>query len=437
MRDRGLTIEHVDHDSIADEMDLQPGDMVLEINGNQISDILDFQYLTAEENMQLLVQKKDGEHWLLEIEKDFNENLGLEFLDGGWGRTRKCSNKCIFCFVDQMPQLLRSTLYVKDDDYRLSFAQGNFITLSNVEPAELERIVKLRMSPLYISVHTTNANLRQEMMGQPRAGLIMEQLRYLANAGIQMHTQAVLCPGINDGEELARTIIDLSGLWPAVQSLAVVPVGLTKQRKDLYKLRTFGVSEARAVVEEVHRWQNLFQAQHDYPLVFASDEFYLLSGAPIPEAQKYGGFPQTENGVGLVRLFMDEWNQIQKSLPVQAKQPVRCSLVTGTLSGFAIKHMVELLNKISDVHLTLHVLENNFFGNTVTVAGLLTGQDLLEGLSGKDLGDSLFIPAVMLREGEHVFLDDLTVDDLSQQLQVPITPVKGPQDLADKLGLLP
>lgn len=437
MRDRGLIIISVVENSIADELRIQPRDVLLQINGREITDILDYQYLTADENVQLLVQKYNGEHWLLEIEKDYDETLGLAFQDGGWGATRRCGNKCIFCFVDQMPGEMRQTLYIKDDDYRLSFVQGNFITLTNVGAADLERIVQMRMSPLYISVHTTNPALRREIMGNPRADQIMDQLRYLAKAGIEMHTQVVLCPGINDGSELNRTISDLGELWPAVRSLAVVPVGLTTSRRGLYHLSTYDQQKARAVVQEVQRWQKVFISEYQYPLVFASDEFYLLAGGPIPPAESYGGFPQTENGVGLVRLFMDDWQQLANNLPRRIDPSVHCSLVTGTLAGPVLAPVVAGLNRIAGLQLDLHVLENRFFGKTVTVAGLLTGQDLLQGLAGRDLGERLFIPGVMLRDGDQVFLDDITLEEISRRLNVQVSPVDGPEDLVRLLGLRP
>ncbi len=437
MRDRGLIITSVADNSIADELRLQPGDVLLQINGQEISDILDYQYLIADEYLQVLVRKYNEEHWLIEIEKDYDENLGLAFQDDGWGPTRQCANKCIFCFVDQMPGQMRPTLYIKDDDYRLSFAQGNFITLTNAGPADLERIAQMRLSPLYISVHTTNPALRRQMMGNPKAEKIMDQLRYLAKAGIQMHTQVVLCPGINDGPELNRTITDLAELWPAVRSLAVVPVGLTTHRQGLFGLRSYNASEARSVVREVQLWQKVFITEYQYPLVFASDEFYLLAGEPIPSAEEYGGFPQTENGVGLVRLFMDEWQQLAGLLPERIEQPVRCSLVTGTLAGSLLALVVDELNQIAGLRMKLHVLENNYFGKTVTVAGLLTGQDLLAGLEGRDLGDRLFIPGVMLREGEHVFLDDLTLEELAGRLKVQVIPVDNPAELMQLLKLYP
>ena len=433
MQTRGLAVKDVDQDSIAAELGVEQGDTILQINGTNIDDIIDYKYYCADENLQVLVQKNDGEQWLLEIEKDFDETLGIGFDSDGIGRTRRCRNKCIFCFVDQMPARMRPSLYVKDDDYRLSFAQGNFITLTNTGTAELERIARMRLSPMYVSIHTTNPDLRQKMMGQARAGRVMEQLQFLAQAGIEMHTQAVLCPGINDGDELDRTIRELGSLWPAVRSLAVVPVGLTSHRRGLFHLRPYQPEEAGAVVEQVHRWQKYFNSRYDYPLVFASDEFYLTAGITVPPAARYGGFPQTENGVGLVRLFKDQWSRVRRQLPATAIKPLRFAVVTGSLAGSLLQQVVDELNCIDEVEAVLYVLKNNFFGHNVTVAGLLTGQDLIDGLTGHELGDKLFIPSVMLRDGESTFLDDITVEELSRRFGVPVIPVDGPKDIVREM----
>lgn len=433
MQTRGLVIESVDEKGIAAELGLCSGDTVLQINGTNVEDIIDYRFLTADENLQVLVRRADGEHWLLEIEKDFDEPLGLAFEKGGIGRTRRCQNKCVFCFVDQMPRGMRSSLYVKDDDYRLSFAQGNFITLTNVTDTELERITSLRLSPLYISVHATNPELRRQIMGHPGAGRILEQLQFLADAGIEMHTQAVLCPGVNDGAELERTMDDLGRLWPAVRSLAVVPVGLTAHREGLHHLRAFLPGEAAAVLEQVHRRQKQFSNRYGYPLVFAGDEFYLLAGIPIPSAARYGGFPQTENGVGLVRLFQDRWSKARRRLPRRLHKPARYSLVTATLAGPLLEQVVDELNNVAGLQVTLHVLKNNFFGHNVTVAGLLTGRDILDGLSGRDTGHRVFIPSVMLRENETIFLDDMKIEELSRLLGVQVTPVDGPEELVREM----
>jgi len=328
---------------------------------------------------------------------------------------------------------MRPSLYIKDDDYRLSFAQGNFITLTNTGTAELERIARMRLSPMYVSIHASNPDLRQKMMGHPRAGHVMEQLQFLAQAGIEMHTQAVLCPGLNDGDELDRTIRELGSLWPAVRSLAVVPVGLTSHRRGLCHLRPYRPEEARAVVEQVHSWQKNFNSRYDYPLVFAGDEFYLTAGITVPSAARYGGFPQTENGVGLVRLFKDQWSAARRRLPGITTKPMRFAMVTGSLAGPLLQQVVDELNCIDEVEALLYVLKNNFFGHNVTVAGLLTGQDLIDGLTGHELGDKVLIPSVMLREGESTFLDDITVEELSRRFGVPVVPVDGPKDLVREM----
>ncbi|MCG8400463.1 MAG: DUF512 domain-containing protein [Firmicutes bacterium] len=432
MQTPGLIIETVDECGIAAELGLESGDKILQINGADIKDILDYRYLSAEENLLVLAQKAKGGQWLLEIEKDYDEDLGVSFPDSGLGRIQHCRNRCVFCFVDQMPPRMRPSLYIKDDDYRLSFAQGNFITLTNTGPAELERIASMRLSPLFVSVHTTNPELRRQMVGHPSAGGIMEQLRFLAGAGIEIHTQAVLCPGLNDGEELDRTIRDLNALWPAVRSLAVVPVGLTDYRRGLYRLRNFLADEARAVVEQVHRWQKICNSRRHDPFVFAGDEFYLTAGLPIPSAAGYGGFPQIENGVGLVRLFIDEWHRTRDSLPRRVNRPVTLSLVTGALAAPLLQQVAERLNRIRNVSARLYVLKNTFFGHNVTVAGLLTGRDIVNALNGCDLGERLFIPRVMLRNGANTFLDDMDVDELSRRLGVNVIPVDGPKNLVEE-----
>ena len=437
MRGQGLIITSVADNSIANELRLQPGDVLLQINGQEVADIIDYQFLTADEHLQVLIHKSDQEHWLLEIEKDYDDSLGLSFKDDGWGPTRQCANKCIFCFVDQMPKDSRKTLQIKDDDYRLSFAQGNFITLTNMSDSDMERISRMHLSPLYISVHTTNPDLREQMMGNPKAGKIMDQLNYLSGKGIEMHVQIVLCPGINDGPELKRTITDLIDFWPALHSIAVVPVGLTSHRQGLHPVRSYSPQEARMVLREVQLWQKVFLAEYEYPILFASDEFYLLSGTPLPDTDQYGGFPQLENGVGLTRLFVDDWQSLAVSLPKSVKGPLRCSLVTANLAGPLLSQVVAGLNQIAGLKVKLYILENKYFGKTVTAAGLLTGRDLLEGLKGQDLGRILFIPGVMLREDEQIFLDDVKLSDIADQLQVPVIPVDSPVDLVEQLGLYP
>lgn len=432
MTSRGLAIFWVEPGSIAEEAGLVPGDRIMAINGEPVRDLIDYRFLEADESLSIEVKKADGEDWVLEVEKDFDQDLGIDFGAGGFGRTARCANKCVFCFVDQMPPDMRKTLYVKDDDYRLSFWSGNFITLTNLGDEALQRIARQRLSPLYISVHTTNPALREKMLGNPRAGLIMEQLRYLAGAGIEMHTQVVLCPGLNDGKELERTAADLAGLWPAVSSLAVVPVGLTRFRQGLYPLRVFTPDEARRLVRWVGLKQEEYLRELGYPFIFASDEFYLLSVELIPPAERYADFPQTENGVGLTRLFMDEWGEVQGGLPPQAR-PLKATLATGLLGEKVIRPVADRLNGIKGLEVSVKVIKNNFFGRQVTVAGLITGGDLADQIEPGETGDLLVLPAVMLRKGETVFLDGLTPQDLARRLKTRVAVVEGPRQLVDVL----
>ena len=430
---KGLSIDAVEPQSIAEELGIQPGDKLLTINDQPVRDVLDYRFLSFAEEILVKIITRQGEVWEFEIEKDAEEGLGLDFGENSFGPTRRCRNRCLFCFVDQMAPAMRKTLYVKDDDYRLSFWQGNFVSLTNVRDPELQRIIQQKLSPLYISVHTTNPELRCRMLNNRHAGKIMEQLQQLAQAGITMHTQMVLCPGINDGQELERSIRDLSGLWPQVHSLAAVPVGVTKYRDGLFHLRPFSPKEAGDVVAIIENYQRRFMERWDYPFVYASDEFYLLAGKPIPLAERYADFPQTENGVGLSRLFLDEWDALEPELPSRMEPSRSITMVTGVSGSLIMKPVVERLNRIQGLQISLEVIANSFFGQTVTVTGLLTGQDIIKALKGKELGDLLILPSVMLRQGEEVFLDDFTVTQVSQELQMPIEVVEGPREMVEIL----
>jgi len=414
---------------IAGQLGVEPGDRIVRINGQPVRDILDYRFLIADEKIEISLVKTSGKSWLLDIEKDFEDNLGLELNSNELGRIMRCQNKCIFCFLAQMPPGMRETLYFNDDDYRLSFTQGNFITLTNTARRDLERIARQHLSPLYVSVHTTNPVLRVEMLRNPQAGKIMEQLTYLAGAGVQMHTQVVLCPGINDGQELERTISDLSGLWPAVCSLAVVPVGLTRFRSELDSLGTYSPPEAGQIIREVEKWQRVCRRRHDYPFVYAGDEFYILADVPIPPAKNYADFPQLENGVGLVRLFLDEWNRLVKKLPSALENPKKATIATGRSAERVLKPVVKRLNGIKNLEVQLVGVDNIFFGGQVTVAGLLTSADILGALKPLDLGELLVIPAVALHEEKQVFLDGMPVEELGRCLGVKVAGAKGPGDL--------
>ncbi|WP_066640059.1 DUF512 domain-containing protein [Desulfolucanica intricata] len=429
MGQQGLQVARVVPGSIADELGVEIGDQVQSINGQPVRDVLDYRFLTADEELEMVILKNNQEDWILEIEKDYEEDLGLDFGDAGFGHILRCQNRCIFCFVEQMPAGMRKSLYIKDDDFRLSFLHGNFITLTNLRPQDLERIVKQRLSPLYVSVHSTNPVLREKILGHAGAGKIMEQLSFLTGNGIDVHTQIVLSPGVNDGNELKRTVRDLSTMWPHVLSIAVVPVGLTKYRDNLYKLRTFTPQEAGHVVSFIGSCQKKFLEELGYPLVFASDEFYLLSGTAIPATEIYADFPQTENGVGLVRLFLDEWEDVLPILPKKLSEPRRITAVTGILASAVLAPVIDRLNLIENLEVCLRVVVNKYFGEHVTVAGLLTASDLEQAFQGTDLGDLLILPSVMLREGETVFLDDVTVKQLAGRLKVPIAVVDGPAEM--------
>jgi putative radical SAM enzyme (TIGR03279 family) len=429
-RQSGMIIAGVISGGIAHQMGIEPGDRIIMINDRPVKDIIDYRFLTCDQKLAVLLIKRNGERWILDIEKEFEEDLGVDFWQDGLGRIRRCRNSCIFCFLAQMPGGMRKTLYFNDDDYRLSFIHGNFITLTNVSRQDLERIVTQRLAPLYISVHTTNPILREKMLNNRQAERIMEQLSFLARGNIQIHTQVVLCPEINDGPELERTISDLYSLWPAVRSLALVPVGLTRYRESLFPLRAFNREEARKVLTLVEKRQNMYRRQSGYPFVFASDEIYFLAGVPVPDQEHYGDFPQTENGVGLVRLFLDEWMEVAESLPEGIDSPRKVIIVTGVSGERVLSPVVERLNRVRNLKAMLCGIVNRFWGEKVTVAGLLTAGDLYDALVGSDLGDLVVIPSVMLKSADLVFLDDLRVSELSHRLGVPVAVVNGPRELA-------
>jgi len=434
MKRKGLAVVRVEPGSIAGEPGLEPGDRVIAINGEPVRDLIDYRFFETEESLYIEVKKAGGEDWDLDVEKDFDQGLGIDFGSGAFGRTCCCSNKCVFCFVDQMPPGMRKTLYEKDDDYRLSFWSGNYITLTNLSEADLRRITTQRLSPLYVSVHTTNPVLRERMLGNIRAGLILEQLRFLAAARIEMHTQVVLCPGLNDGRELEKTLDDLSSLWPSVRSLAVVPVGLTRYRQALHPLRTFKAEEAGKLLYWVNSRQDEFISKFGDPFIFASDEFYLLSGEPIPPDDNYAGYPQLENGVGVTRLFLDQWEEVRSKLPRASRRgSLKAKIVTAALGAKILGPVVSRLNEVKGLEVSLKTIQNHFFGNQVTVAGLVTGGDLASQLTTGETGDLLVIPSVMLKKDSAVFLDGLTLEELAGRLKARVAVVNGPRRLVEVL----
>lgn len=425
--EKGHKIAYVVPGSIGDEMELTAGDILLEVNGKSVKDVFDYHYLTNEEYLTLLIEKTDGEEWELEIEKEYEEDLGLEFEQGLMDEYRSCSNKCVFCFIDQMPPGMRDTLYFKDDDARLSFLQGNYITLTNMKDEDLDRIILYKLAPVNISVQTMNPELRCKMLHNRFAGEALKKIKRLYDAGLEMNSQIVLCKGYNDGEELDRSIRELSEYLPYMRSLSVVPVGLSKYREGLAPLEKFTKEDALKVLEQIHGWQDKLLKEHGTRFVFASDEWYIKAELPIPEEDYYEGYGQIENGVGMVRSLLDEAKDAIDKLTASAKDaPKRkVSMVTGVLAAPVLKEITDnLRKKCPEIETSIHTIINNFFGTDITVAGLLTGQDIIEQLKGKDLGEYLILPDVLLRSGEEVLLDDITVSDIEKALQIEIRIVK-------------
>ena len=418
--------------SIAEELELEPGDVLLAVNDHEIEDVFDYHYYTNEEYLTVLVRKPDGEEWELEIEKEFEEDLGIEFESSLMDDYRSCRNHCIFCFIDQMPPGMRETLYFKDDDSRLSFLQGNYVTLTNMSDHDIDRIIHYHLGPINISFQTTNPDLRCKMLHNRFAGDVFPKIRRLADAGIELNGQIVLCRDINDGAELERSISDMTSYLPALRSVSIVPVGLSKYREGLYPLKPFDAQSAGEVIDLIESWQNKIYPQYGVHFVHASDEWYLLAGRPLPEEERYDGYLQLENGVGMLRLLKEEVEETLAEVKPDGETPKRrVSIATGRLAGPFLK---ELGKRIETVHqnVTLQIFEirNDFFGESITVSGLITGQDLIAQLKDQDLGDELLLPSNMIRSGERVFLDDLTIEDAEEALGIPIRIVEsGGRDL--------
>lgn len=410
--------------SIADAVGLEPGDTLLSINGQPVEDLLDYQFYSQDDNITLVIEKKNGETWSVDIEKDFDDELGLLFEGVVFDRIRLCRNRCMFCFIDQMPPAMRETLYVKDDDYRYSFLFGNYITLTNLSDDDWNKLESMRLSPLYVSVHTTSGPLRQQMMKNPRAAHIMEDLQRLKQVGIQVHTQIVLCPDLNDGQELVKSINELADLYPSVQSVGIVPVGLTGHRDKLPHLRTFTAQEARELIEEVNQWQNTFRSRFGIGFVYLADEFYVKAGIPVPPADYYDAYSQIENGIGLIRLFMDDWQEIKRDLPNQI-DPVQVFLITGESARTVMQTVAEDLNRVKGLGVEVIVVPNQYFGGGVTVTGLLTGTDIINCLQDNYRGKKVVIPEVLLQEGSTMLLDNITLEEIASRTGVVIRTTDG------------
>ena len=435
MKEKMHIISEVLPGSIAEELELEPGDAVLSINDRFPEDIFDYEFLCEDEEIDLLVRKADGEEYLFEIEKDEDEGLGLRFGNGLMDDYRSCRNKCIFCFIDQMPPGMRETLYFKDDDARLSFLQGNYITLTNLSDDDVSRLIRYRMEPINISVHTMNRELRCRMLNNRFAGDALDKLDRFFEAGLEMNGQIVLCPGYNDGAELDSTIAALAKYLPYMKSLSVVPVGLTRFREKLAKLTPVTEKIAAETVSCVERWQDRLYEEFGNHFVHASDEFYITAGLPFPPAERYDGYPQLANGVGTLRSLSDEYDEALDSFLAEDSEkdsPDRgaedgevITAATGELAAPFIRKFADRFEaEFPGRHIAVAAIKNHFFGELITVSGLVTGKDLIEQLSGRELGSRLLIPDTMLRSGEEVFLDDVTVTQVSEALQIPVNIVE-------------
>ncbi|UFS72828.1 DUF512 domain-containing protein [Geomonas sp. RF6] len=425
----GLIIDGVMPGSIAEELEIEPGDRLLAVNGHELRDIIDYNFFSGDDELTLLVEKEDGEEWELEIEREEGEPLGLIFRAP---QPARCGNKCVFCFVHQLPKGLRAPLYVKDEDYRLSFLYGNYVTLANIDRSDLERIKEQRLSPLYVSVHATNPGLREELLGKKGITPILEVMEELAAARIVMHTQVVLCPGVNDGEAFAKTVADMARLHPMVASLAVVPVGLTAHRQRLPRLTPVTKEYAAAFVAEWGGKSRELAQQLGEPFLFLADEFYVKGELPFPPLEEYGDLPQIENGVGMIPLFLDEAEEV-----LEDAEPLRAMRVTVVTGESPYRYLADFLEKLSEktgVTIDLVAVKNLLFGGAVTVTGLVSGKDIIASLEGRELGEMVLVPDVMLKEGEGVFLDDVPVEELETALKSRVVVVPStPQGMYDVL----
>ncbi len=453
--------------SIAEEMELEAGDKILAIDNTEIEDIFDYQFLVQDTYIEVLVEKAGGEQFILEIDKDYDEDLGIEFENGLMDEYRHCHNKCIFCFIDQMPKGMRETLYFKDDDSRLSFLQGNYVTLTNMSEHDIDRICRYHLSPINISFQTMNPELRCRMLNNRFAGEALKKVDKLYEAGIQMNGQIVLCKGVNDGKELEYSIQELMKYLPYLESVSVVPVGLSKYREGLYPLEPFTKEDAEEVIALIEKYQRTCYEKYGLHFIHASDEWYILAEQELPEEERYDGYLQLENGVGMLRLLLEEFHEAleerkkvfsgkiedaaceameagvhgmptemeriveaengegKKAEPGMEMQQDTVSIATGRLAHPYIRRMAEELQEVyPNLKILVYPITNNFFGELITVSGLLTGQDIIEQLKGRELGSRLLLPQNVLRSGETVLLDDLTLADLEKALQVPINIVK-------------
>lgn len=430
-KSKGHLIKKILPGSIAEEFELAPGDRLISINGHEIEDIFDYQFYAEDTYIEILIEKPDGEQWILEVDKEEDEDLGIEFDNGLMDEYRSCHNKCIFCFIDQMPKGMRDTLYFKDDDSRLSFLQGNYVTLTNMSEHDLDRIIQYHLSPINISFQTMNPELRCKMLNNRFAGEALKKVDRLNEAGIEMNGQIVLCKGVNDGEELAFSIREMMRYIPNLQSVSVVPVGLSKYRDGLFPLEPFTREDAREVLSTIHHYQNESYQKYGNHFIHASDEWYILAGEELPQEENYDGYLQLENGVGMMRLLLNEFEEAVKELQEKISAGTldfssrEISMATARLAYSFIRDMAaRMMEMVPGLMIHVYEIRNDFFGEMITVSGLLTGQDLIAQLTGKELGEALYLPQNVLRSGEEVFLDDVTVTEMEKALQVKVDIIK-------------
>ena len=421
---RRIEITSIQENSIAQELGIEAGDFVLSINSQEILDVFDYRFYCADSKILLEIEKKNGERWQLDIEKDEMEDLGLEFANSLLDDEKSCRNKCVFCFIDQLPKGMRKSLYFKDDDARLSFLFGNYITMTNLSEDEIDRIIRYHMSPVNISVHTTNPELRTRMLNNRFAGDVLEKIRKFTSANITVNTQIVVCPGLNDGQELDRTIKDLTDLCPQLHSISVVPVGLTRYREGLPKLKPFDKETANKVIDQVEKWQNKLLNKYNSRVVYLADEIYIMAERDLPPIEAYEDLPQIENGVGMVTSFLYETEEALKDLEETDLYGIgekTVSIATGVSFYDHFKKITSLIEKaVKGLKIKVYKVENTFFGKGVTVTGLLTGCDLIRELSGKALGEKLLLSKNMFKSGTKVLLDDVSAHEIEEKLGVKI-----------------
>lgn len=416
-------INDIKSNSIAEELGIQPGDVLLSVNGQKIEDIIEYQFIEADEFIELEIKHKNGEIVIYEIEKDFDEELGLEFSNPIIDSVRSCTNNCVFCFIDQLPSGMRETLYLKDDDSRLSFLQGNFITMTNMRDKDIDKMIKYRISPVNISVHTTNPKIRESMLHNRFAGDILSKIQRLADANIEMNGQIVCIPGYNDKAELEKTIRDLAKFSNAMESIAVVPVGITKHREGLAKLEIFDKQSASELIDQVEVLQQEFLKNFGSRFIFVSDEFYIIAQRELPQNEEYEGYIQIENGVGLIRKLQFEIAEaladVDENYHLESKKSI--SIATGSSAyKFICETADKIMKKVPELEIRVFKIENRFFGETITVSGLITGCDLLEQLKDIELGSALYLTRSMFKSDELIFLDDITLPELEKRLNTKI-----------------